>query len=259
MGRYEEVEVRDRERVAGLVGRRVEAAIAGEEGEGAAKLVATLEEVRDDGVVLSEVSELGPGPILFCPWGSLRLVRGWRPWFEPPDGEPEPGEPTPGSEFYDIYESRQPPAAETAPEPRADERREASARTLERAVPVAQRRTVGGITVAIASLELYGEGLGMLRWQVSFEEDPYRGAGDVGIPEPRFEIRDGSGRALPWTPRGAGGHDGQADGEAEVRELPEAGEVEVVVARLVADAYEDGWYQGDGPSFEGPWAFRFAI
>ena len=40
-----------------------------------AGMVATLDEVRDDGVVLSEMSELGPGPTMFCPWDSLRRLR----------------------------------------------------------------------------------------------------------------------------------------------------------------------------------------
>ena len=32
-----------------------------------AGMVATLDEVRDDGVILSEIGELGPGPTMFCP------------------------------------------------------------------------------------------------------------------------------------------------------------------------------------------------
>jgi len=135
------VELEDRERVAGLVGRRVEVAIGGEGGEGAAGLVAMLDEVRDGGIVLSEISELGSGPTLFCPWGSLRRVRDRLPWFAPPHGEPGGG--SQGSEYYEVYESREPSAAEIDPET-PPERREASARTLVRVVPVAQKRSVGG-------------------------------------------------------------------------------------------------------------------
>ena len=41
--------------------------------------------------------------------------------------------------------------------------------------------------------------------------------------------------------------------EVEVRELPEAGEIEVGVTRLVADAYgPEGEHEGEGPSHEGP-------
>jgi hypothetical protein len=138
-------------------------------------------------------------------------------------------------------------------------RRTPSARTLERVVPVAQKMEVGGVTVAIASLELYGDGLGMLRWQISFEEHALRGAGDTGIPEPEFEIQDDSGRTLPWSPRSAGASDGDADGQAQVEGLPDAGALEVEIPRLVTDAYGDGEYRGDGPSYEGPWTFRFTL
>jgi hypothetical protein len=42
-----------------------------------------------------------------------------------------------------------------------------SARGLERVVPIAQRQTIGEVVVALASLELFGEGLGVLRYGVS--------------------------------------------------------------------------------------------
>jgi hypothetical protein len=243
------VEVEDRERVAGLVGCRVEVAIKGEEEEGAAGLVGTLDEVRDDGIALSEISDLGSGPTLFCPWRSLRRVRDRLPWFMPPHGEElEPGEPTPGSEYYEIYESRQAAVEEITPEP-PPERREASARTLERVVPVAQKRTVGGITVALTSLELYGDGVGILRWRIS--HDPVSGNFML---EPDFEIRDGAGAVLPWSPQGAGASDREADGEIEIRRLPEAGELWIKVSRVASGAW-DG--EEGGPSYDGPWIFRF--
>ena len=81
-----------------------------------------------------------------------------------------------------------------------------------------------------------------------------------GIPEPVFELRDGAGRDLPWSPRGGGASDGESDGEIEVRELPEAGEIQVEIVRLVADAYgPDGDHLGEGSSREGPWNFRFPL
>jgi hypothetical protein len=74
-----------------------------------------------------------------------------------------------------------------------------------------------------------------------------------GIFEPVFEVRDDAGRDLPWSPRGGGASDGESDGETEVRELPEAGEIEVGVTRLVADAYgPEKEHEGEGPSHEGP-------
>ena len=150
---------------------------------------------------------------------------------------------------------------ETSPEVPIERRREPSARTLERVVPIAQRRTVGNITVALASLELHGEGLGVLRWRISLGDAALRRDPDLsfGIFEPVFEVRDDAGRGLPWSPRSGGGHDGESDGAAEVSELPEAGEIEVVATRLVTDAYgPEGEYEGEGSSHEGPWPFRFA-
>jgi hypothetical protein len=80
-------------------------------------------------------------------------------------------------------------------------------------VPVAQRVTVDVITVAISSLELHGEGLGVLRWQVSFAEEALRRDPDLGfgIPEPEFEIRDESDRTLPGSPRGGSSSDPLAE------------------------------------------------
>ncbi len=80
-----------------------------------------------------------------------------------------------------------------------------------------------------------------------------------GIPEPKFEISDGNGRTLPWSPRRGGSSDGEADGDVLVADPPDAGDLEVEVPRVVYDAYEDGEYRGDGPSYEGSWAFRFTL
>ena len=244
----------DREEMLGLVGHKVAVRLSSYEARGV-EIVATLAEVRDDGVVLSEVGELGPGPTMFCPWDSLHRVRDRPPWLAPPHEEP-------GPEEWEAYEMREVPAEEEIPDPPPERRREATAHTLERVVPVAQRQTVGGITVALASLELHGEGLGVLQWRVSLGEEAFRSDPDLGFGmfEPEFEVRDGGGRTLPWSPRRGGAHDGEADGYAEVHELPEAGDIEVVVKRLVADAYgPEGEYEGEGPSHEGPWTFRFAI
>ncbi len=244
----------DRDAIYGLVGRKVIVGFNAAEG-GGVEVSATLDEVRDDGIVLSQISDLVPGPTLFCPWESFRRARERVPWFMPPHNGPE--------EELQIREPHEPGTHqdEQTPVHLPERRREPSARTLERVVPIAQRQSVGGITVALASLELHGGGLGALRWRVSFGEEALRDDPDLGfwgISEPEFEVRDGEGRILPWSPRGAGGHDGQADGEAEVRDLPDGGEIKVVVRRLVADAYgPEG--EHEGPSCEGPWTFRFTL
>ena len=244
----------DREEVSGLVGRKVAVRLNSFEARGL-ELVATLDEEREDGIVLSEIGELGQGPTLFCPWECLHRVRDRPPWLAPPHEVSEEGQ-----QGWESYELREASEEDVAPEP-LPERREPSARTLERVVPVAQRVTVDGVTVAIASLELYGEGLGVLRWQVSFMEEALRRDPDpwFGMPEPKFEISDGNGRTLPWSPRRGGSSDGEADGDVLVADLPDAGDLEVEVPRVVYDAYEDGEYRGDGPSYEGSWVFRFTL
>ncbi len=234
------------------MGRKVAARLNNVEATGV-EIVATLEALRDDGIVLSEVGELGPGPTVFCPWGSLHRIRERPPWLPPPHEESEE------EGYVEIGEAQ---VEEAGPQPPVERRREPSARTLERVVPVAQKQSVADVTVALTSLELYGAGVGILRWRLSLggealQDEPGFG---FGIPEPVFEIRDGVGRPLPWSPRGGGASDGESDGEIEVRELPEAGDLRIEVARLAADAYgPEGDHLGEGPSLYGPWSFRFAV
>lgn len=239
----------DRERVAGLVGGKVAVRLNSVEARGV-EIVATLEEARDDGIVLSEVGELGPGPTMFCPWDSLARVRERPPWLAPPHEEPE--------ETLDergFYELREAAPEEVVPEPPV-ERPRASARNLERVVPVAQKQAVGGITVTFASLELFGEGVGVLRYLISSEE----GLFEYGIPEPELVLRDASGRVLPWSPRGSGSRGGEADGEVEVRDLPQTGVLEVEVTRLASLGFdEEVGEEVEEDSYDGPWTFEITI
>lgn len=241
----------DRDRVAGLVGHKVAAGLKIAEGQ-SAEVVATLDEVRDDGIVLSEISDLGSGPTLFCPWDSLRRVGIRPPWLRPPHEEPE--EASLEQEFYELREFV---AEEAAPEPPVARPR-ISARNLDRVVPIGQRQTVGEVTVALTSLELFGGGIGVLRYRISYEagmfEDGY------GIPEPELVIRDGSGRELSWSPQGSGSSECEADGEVEVRDLPETGELEVEVTRLVSLVFdEEAGEEVAEDSYGGPWTFSFSI
>jgi hypothetical protein len=78
------------------------------------------------------------------------------------------------------------------------------------------------VVVALASLELFGEGLGILRYRI-YQEGGVLGGG-FGVIEPQFVIRDRrSGRELPWSPRGSSGSDTETDGEVEILELPVKG------------------------------------
>jgi hypothetical protein len=133
---------------------------------------------------------------------------------------------------------------------------EPSARCLERVVSIAQRRTVREVTLALASLELFGEELGVLRYRISYEEGMFEGG--YGIPEPELVIRDESGRELPWSPQGSGGSDTETEGELEVLDLPETGEIEVV--RLVSLVFdEEAGEEVATDSYEGPWTFRISV
>jgi hypothetical protein len=143
-----------------------------------------------------------------------------------------------------------------------ERRRQSSARTLERVVPVAQKRTVGDATAAISSLEIHGQGVGVLRWRISMVEDALSTEPDFwfGTPEPEFEILADGDRSLKWSPMGGGMNEGDSDSEAEVWELPETGELRVTVTRLTADAYgPEGDYLEEGDSMDGPWSFRFPL
>jgi hypothetical protein len=239
--------VDDRDRVYSLVGHKVAVKLNNVEARGV-EIIGTLDKVRDGGIVLSEIGELGPGPTMFCPWDSLRRVRE-RPWrLRPPHEEPRPDEPQEQG-FFELRVA----TADEAESPA--ERERAAARNLDRVVPIAQRQTVGEVTVALASLELFGEGLGVLRYRISYEEGMFESG--YGIPEPEFVIRDGSGRELSWSPQGSGGSDIETDGEVEVRDLPESGDLEVEVTRLVFD--EEAGEEVETDSCEGPWTFRFSV
>lgn len=244
----------DRGEMARIVGRRVIVGLKAA-GAGSTELVAKLAELRDDGIVLADVNELGPGPTVFCPWDSLRSFRNRPPWLGPPEEAEAPAEVQPNGDYYDVRESV--PAAVVDPEPPVERRRSPSARTLEHVVPIARKQTVGETTVALTSLEVHGEGLGVLWWRVSFEVEPLAGG---GIPEPEFRIRSVPGRELPWWPRGSGAGDGEADGEIEVEDLPDAGDIEVVVSRLVFREWvSERGEEEELDSYEGPWSFRFSL
>jgi hypothetical protein len=150
----------------------------------------------------------------------------------------------------------------TLEEVRDDGSRRASARNLDRVVPIGQRLTVGEITVALTSLELFEDGLGVLRYSISYEESMFEGGyGLRDIPMSELFVRDGSGRILPFSPLGAGASDSEADGEVEIRDQPEAGELEVEVTRLVSVMFDEegGEEVVVEDSFEGSWLFRFVI
>lgn len=242
----------DRRGIERLVGRKVAVRLNSVEARGV-EMIATLDEVREDGIVLSEVGELGSGPTMFCPWYSLRRVRERPSWLRPPH------EDRAGGETYDLrYTSPIPPEEAAVPEPPVERRRSPSARTLERVVPIAQKQTVGEITLALVSLEIHGEGLGVLRYLVSYTGGMFDGG--YGIPMPELIIGSGSADDLPWAWRGNGSSDGEAYGEVEVADLPGAGEVAVEALRVASWRFDnDAGEEVVEESYDGPWSFRFSL
>lgn len=124
--------------------------------------------------------------------------------------------------------------------------------TLRKVVPIAQRREAGGVTVALSALELYEGGEGVLRYLVS--HDP--AAFEDGGPHPEMEIRDGSGRSYGWGLDGYGGGPGETEGTLEISDLPDTGDLEVRVARMVRTEPQDGAVV---EAREGPWEFRLSL
>ncbi len=148
----------DREELIALVDQKVAVRLKNIEA-GGSEIIATLDGVRADGIVLREVGELGPGPTVFSPWKALHRVRRRPSWLHPPQEESVleervPKGPWPGESYY-----------LRAPVP-PERRRQPSARTLERVVPVAQKRTVGDVTVANSSLDIHGQSVGVLRRRI---------------------------------------------------------------------------------------------
>lgn len=245
----------ERDAVTELVGRKVAVRLNTAEETGV-EIVATLADVREDAIVLSEVGELGSGPIMICPWESLRRVRERPPWLAPP-GE-EPAEYSEETVAFQVEETLEGP--DLPPIDGYSEWREALAENLQRVVPIAQRETVDGITVALVCLELFGEGLGVLSYRISVA----RGGGNCsfyGVPEPEMSLLAPSGNALPCSPMAGGGSDVESDGKVEVRDLPEAGRLEVMVERLVVREWdpEAGEEVSEDDTYEGPWAFHLTI
>lgn len=217
------------------IGREIVVNVIGFE-ERVVGMFGRLEDVHEGGVVLSWIDPSEMEPTLFYPWSAIRWLR-LRASLEEPESPDEADEP---DEHYEQL-------------------RRPSAWTLQRIVPIVQKQTSGGTILALVSLELYGEGLGVLRWQISFDESSSRHGSGFGIPEPQFEIRDSEGRTLSWSPEESGSSGGEADGAVRVEEVPNSGELQVEVTHLIPDAYAAGEYGGDDLSYEGPWTFRFSL
>ena len=101
-----------------------------------------------------------------------------------------------------------------------------AATTLRRAVPVAQKRHAYGLTVALSFLEIHEGGNGFVRFLMCQDRPTRRRA--LTSPGLEIRVRDGSGY------------------------------VDVEVVRIVElDMF--GYPREEGPTWEGPWTFRFRV
>ena len=126
-------------------------------------------------------------------------------------------------------------------------------------MPLALREEAGGIVIALVSLELFGEGLGVLRYRISVPRGGGRRGFD-GIPEPEMMLLTPSGDGLRWSPMGGGSGSSEAEGEVEIRDLPEAGGLEVRVERLVVQEWStEAAEEEPVATYEGPWVFHLAF
>ena len=127
-----------------------------------------------------------------------------------------------------------------------------NARTLQKVVPIAQRREAGGITVALSALELYEGGEGILRYLISHDPEA---AFEGGGPEPEMEVRDGLGRRYGWGPEGYSGGPGETEGTLRLVDLPDSGDLAGRVVRVVRTEPTDA---AVSEGREGPWGLRLS-
>jgi hypothetical protein len=137
-----------------------------------------------------------------------------------------------------------------------------AATTLRRVVPVAQKRHASGLTVAFSYLGIHEGGNGFLRFLMRQDRPTRRRA----LTTPRLELRvwDGSGRPLETREDGSGSSMESSyatlasHASLLVFGLRDSGGVDVQVVRVVVlDMY--GRPREEGPSWGGPWTFRFHV
>lgn len=172
-----------------------------------------------------------------------------------------------------------------------------TAKSLQRVVPVAQKRKASGLTVALSFLEIHEEGNGFLRFLMR-QDRPTRWRA-LTIPRLEVRTRDDSGRLLETQEDGGGSSMQSSYATLEsnasilVFGLPESGYIDVELLRVVnlkmdspllyynmrlenilraretSEAYlrEEGRLSRllrrsigeEGPIWDGPWNFRFRL
>ena len=133
---------------------------------------------------------------------------------------------------------------------------------LRRVVPVAQKRHASGLTVALSFLEIHEGGNGFVRFLMCQERPTRRRV--LTSPGLEIRVRDGSGRPLETREDSSGSSMGSSyatlasQATLLIFGLPDSGDVEVEVVRIVElDMF--GYPREEGPTWEGPWTFRFRV
>lgn len=171
-----------------------------------------------------------------------------------------------------------------------------AATTLKRVVPVAQKRKASGLTVTLSYLEIHEEGNGFLRFLMR-QDFPTRWRA-LTMPRVGVNVQDGSGRPLETQEDGSGSSmqssyaSLEANASLLIFGLPDSGEIEVEVMRIAnvkmdspllyfrmrpervlrrrsgdGQLREEGSFSRlsrrllgeEGPSWKGPWNFRFHV
>jgi len=118
-------------------------------------------------------------------------------------------------------------------------------------VPVVHKVTVGGVTAALASVELHEGGNGVLRFLISSDTEY------LGMPEPEVSVRDEAGHRYETLPDRASSSGNEVKVSMHALGLPEPAELEVEITRLTEFDHRHGGVEV--ASWEGPWTFRFSI
>lgn len=139
-----------------------------------------------------------------------------------------------------------------------------AATTLRRVVPVVQKRHASGLTVALSYLEIHEGGNGFMQFLMRQDRPTRRRA--LTTPRLKLRVRDASGRTLETLEDGSGSSRGPSyatlasHASLLVFGLPDSGDIDVEVARVANLEMEEARSIGEeGPSWEGPWVFRFRV
>lgn len=209
--------------------------------------------------LLFEDREAGGGSrsvSLFLPWQTVRGIR---------LGIPAPAEYPPPAEEGELPSAPQVAGEAEDPIPgwlsgvRTTERNRPNATTLDRVVPIVQKKSTDNLTVALVSLEVHEGGEGVLRYALAGRHEPRL---HLETPEKgAIRVCKVDGESLPSFAGGGSAWDGGAEGEINLRDVPGGGTIEVEISHVETAGSLIGGNQGEEERsrWDGPWKFRFEV